>query len=101
MDVLLEDIAGEDLKVIIKRDELTLENVGKIVVDLDGKDATGVLAEGACHGSETGTDLKDEVLLRDVRRSEDLVEDARVGEEVLTEALAGVNGIALDKVVSG
>ena len=64
-----------------------MEDRDEVRVDLDGDDMAGRLSECLGHRADAWSDLKDTVVLRDFRASDDVLEHVFVDQEVLTEAL--------------
>ena len=81
--------------------EVLLQRLAERRVELQGDDAAGAAGEGLCQGAEAGTDFDDGVAGGDVGGVGDALEHALGDEEVLTEALAGLQAKATEHPAGG
>jgi hypothetical protein len=88
---VIERIAGEkthSLSGVAPERHLATQESAETLVDLAGQHASATLCEGARQSARSGTDLEDESILFERRRSGDRSEQLGVDEEVLAKALA-------------
>jgi hypothetical protein len=63
-----------------------MEMTYPIAISLDGENTRTTIDQGKCQGPGTGTEVNDEFVWLNRQRVHELIDDAPISQEVLTEA---------------